>query len=1045
MRTRLYTALMAAMTASGTMAQTIGMEPTYNEWQNLDVNEINRFPLHTDFPVADRLSLDGMWKFLWVANADQRPADFYKTDLDDSNWKQMVVPGIWEMNGYGDPEYVNSGFAWRGHFDEQPPMVPTKDNHVGSYRRTITIPDNWDGKQVIAHFGSVTSNIYLYVNGQFAGYAEDSKVAAEFDITPYLKKGDNLIAFQTFRWCDGSWDEDQDFWRLSGVARENYLYAKNKDCQLVDLRVVPDLTDDYTNGVLDIKAKVKGKATASFELIDSKGNVVASTTVDKITDGMASTQLHVDAPQKWTAETPNLYTLNVKVNANDKAKTLCEETNVKVGFRKIEIKNAQLLVNGQPILIKGADRHEIDPDGGYVVSVERMIHDIKVMKRLNINAVRTCHYPNDPRWYALCDEYGLYVVAEANQESHGFGYGKNAVAGTPLFATQIMERNQHNVSIYYNHPSIITWSLGNETRYSKNFDDAYDWIKQQDQSRPVQYEQAGRTGHATDIFCPMYYSVENCERYAKDDTYQRPLIQCEYNHTMGNSGGNLAEYWQLVRKYPKYQGGFDWDFVDQGLHKTPHYDASRTLADYERKAASLEPGTGNQEKYCYGGDYNGYDPSDNNFNCNGIIGPDRQLNPHAYEVAYQYQNIWATPIEVANGILKVKNEFFFRNLDNVKLDWNIIDGNGKVIDNGTVEHLDIAPQEEKVVPLAVSGVKGQYLNVEFKLKSDEPLMKAGQTIAYQQFATKDAVLGQTDSIGSFKEKLKIVDKKGAPSIVISGKSCQFSFDRKTGFLTHLIYNGVERIAAESSLKPNFWRAVTDNDMGAGMQKKFKAWKSPALNLLSLTAEKGEQTKVNAAYDMPDVKARLNISYILTPDGVVRVEMAMKTDTAKVSDLLRYGMTMQLDKDVDLIEYFGRGPIENYSDRKECMPLGLYKQTVDGQFFPYIRPQENGAKQDVKWWSITNAEGTGIKISSLLPDAGLSMSALHYEQAALDEGDEKKQRHSYQVPESNYTNLCIDAAQMGLGGTNSWGAWPLDKYRLHYADRTLKFSITPVGQ
>jgi len=1057
MRKKIILAFMAtAMTTTNALAQeasqngiademeSTNLEPTFNEWQNLQVNEVNRYPMHTDFPVSDKLSLDGIWKFNWVANADERPADFYKTDIDDSAWKEMTVPGMWELNGFGDPEYVNIGFAWRGHFDDLPPMVPSKDNHIGSYRRKITIPDEWDGKQVIAHFGSVTSNIYLYVNGKFVGYAEDSKVAAEFDITPFLQKGENLIAFQTFRWCDGSWSEDQDFWRLSGVARQSYLYAKDKEHQLVDVRVNPDLTDEYRNGILDVAVKVKGDVHAYFELLDKDGRQVTSAIADKIDEGKASVKMKVDNPRKWTAETPELYTLRVSAVSPDTSRVNYETTDIKVGFRKIEIKNAQLLVNGKPILIKGADRHEIDPDGGYVMSEERMLQDIKVMKRLNINAVRTSHYPNDPRWYDLCDKYGIYVVAEANQESHGFGYGNDAFAGTSMFANPILERNQHNVSVYYNHPSIIIWSLGNETKYSKNFDEAYTWIKRQDPGRPVQYEQAGRTGKATDIFCPMYYSVADCEKYAKDDSFQRPLIQCEYNHTMGNSGGNLADYWELIRKYPKFQGGFDWDFSDQALRKKTDYDAKRSLADYEKKAASLNPGTGNQEEYCYGGDYNSYDPSDNNFNCNGIIGPDRQLNPHAYELAYQYQNIWVNPIEINTGILKVKNENFFRDLSNVKLEWKYIDADGKVVDQGVVDKLDVAPQEEKVVPLLVSGFKAHYLNVDFKLKSDEPLMEAGQTVAYQQFATKYAEAGLADSIVESKEKIKVIDKKEQPEIKIVGKNFEYSFDKTTGFLNHIVYYGIERIAEGGCLKPNFWRAVTDNDMGASLQKKFGVWKNPKINLVSLDAEKDDITKVEAKYEMPDVKAQLNITYSLTPDGIIRVQMDMVADSAaKVSDMFRYGMTLEMAKNVENIDYFGRGPIENYSDRKDFARIGRYKQAVGKQFFPYIRPQETGSKQDVKWWTMTNEEGVGLKFSTVNKNETLSMSALHYSIADLDEGDKKKQRHFYQVQESKFTNVSIDAVQMGVGGTNSWGAWPLDKYRVHYGNRTLRFSITPV--
>jgi beta-galactosidase len=627
--------------------------PTFTEWNDQLVNEVNRFKLHTHFFAYENvdkalkgdmtlssnfLSLHGDWKFKWVENADQRPTDFFKTTFDDSSWKSFPVPGIWELNGYGDPEYVNIGFAWRGNHEINPAKVPVKDNHVGSYRRIIDIPADWNGKQVIAHFGSVTSNIYLWINGQYVGYTEDSKIGAEFDITPYLKPGKNLIAFQTFRWCDGSYDEDQDFWRLSGVARESYLFARDKNIHIENIKVTPDLKNNYQDGEALINVDVKGNPIIDFELLNANGVSIlkSESNFKKRTNGTVRFVLR--NVKKWTAETPYLYTLVAIVK--DSKGNIKDVVTQKVGFRKIEIKNSQLLVNGQPVLIKGADRHELDPDGGYIVSVDRMIQDIKIMKRLNINAVRTCHYPDDPRWYDLCDKYGIYLCAEANQESHGFGYDLNSEARKENFLAQIMERNQHNVETNYNHPSVIYWSMGNETVDGPNFTKAYQWIKNFDQSRPIHWERAG-IGDNTDIFCPMYMYPRDCKNYCESTKPQdqKPLIQCEYNHTMGNSSGGFAEYWQLIRKYPKYQGGFIWDFADQALHANIDHK-QKSLAELERKAASLMPGTGNIEEYRYGGDYNNYDPSDNNFNCNGILGPDRQFNPHAYEIAYQHQNIW---------------------------------------------------------------------------------------------------------------------------------------------------------------------------------------------------------------------------------------------------------------------------------------------------------------------------------------------------------------------------------------------------------------------
>ena len=1037
-------------------------QPTFTEWHDLQVNEINRLPLHTlhfaydpnDFPGTgaeyldkkqsmNYMSLDGTWKFNWVANADQRPTDFYKTDLDDSKWKNIQMPGNWEMLGYGQPEYVNVGFGWRGHFDQQPPAVPTKDNHVGSYRREINIPANWDGKRVIAHFGSVTSNIYLYVNGQFAGYAEDSKVAAEFDITPYLKKGKNLIAFQTFRWCDGSWCEDQDFWRLSGPARENYLYARSKDHRLLDVRVETELKNNYKDGALNITAKLQGNTLAYFGLYDPDGKEVIVTGTDNVRNGVAKYQLRVKNVRKWSAETPNLYTLVVSPIQNGGQYAPYEIIQVKVGFRKVEIKNKQLLVNGQPVLLKGANRHEIDPDAGYNVSEQRMIQDIMMMKRLNINAVRTCHYPDDPRWYDLCDKYGLYVVAEANQESHGFQYGDDAAAKKPEFAKQILERNQHNVSMFFNHPSIVTWSLGNETVMGDNFIQAYKWIKSQDKTRPVQYEQA-RRGEGTDIFCPMYYPVSACEKYAKDPNSPMPLIQCEYNHTMGNSGGNLSDYWDLVRKYPVFQGGFDWDFVDQALHRKIVKPMS--ILPYRLNNEELR-----KIEYTYGGDYNKYDPSDNNFNCNGIIGPDRQLNPHAYEVAYQYQNIWAKMVSAETGQVSVYNENFFRDLSNYALAWSL-EEDGVETQNGTIADLDVPAQQTRTytIPYDRSKITGKevFLNIDFRLKNSEPLMTAGQVVAYAQLpvVTKQACDGDCSKMlaeGHGKKKMKLAAKKDNV-VAVTTPNLTFKLDRTTGLISEYAYNGKSMLGEGGTLKPNFWRAPTDNDMGANFQKKFKVWKNPQMNLKNIDVKKDKKANtvtIVTSFDMPEVQGQMDITYLVFANtGAVKVTEDFKaTEGAKVSDMFRFGMLLQMPYSMEKSTYYGRGPIENYSDRKDCMRIAIYNDDADNQYFPYIRPQESGTKSDIRWWKQTDATGLGLQVKSCAP---FYASALHFDTEELDDGDEKEQRHSFDLKKSKFTNLFLDAAHMGVGGENSWGAWPLEKYRVHYGNKTFNFVLIP---
>ena len=1002
----------------------IAQQPTMTEWHDLQANEVNRYAVHTSFPQANRLSLDGTWRFLWVEHANQRPTDFFRMDYDEKNWVDMPVPGVWELNGYGDPEYVNVGFAWRGHFKNNPPEVPVKDNHVGSYRRTITIPADWTGKQVIAHFGSVTSNIYLWVNGQYVGYAEDAKVAAEFDVTPYIHSGENLIAFQTFRWCDGSYHEDQDFWRLSGVGRSCYLYAQDKTEHIQDIRITPDLINNYKDGTLAVKIWAVGKSDARLTLLDAAGKEVASQTVKSWQESQpkqGGVVLHVNNPQKWTAETPYLYTLKIEYGH--------QVTTQRVGFRKVEIKDAQLLVNGKPIYIKGVNRHEMDPDGGYVVSRERMIQDLQLMKRFNINAVRTCHYPDDPLWYDLCDEYGIYLCAEANQESHGFLYQNPSPSKDPIFRQQIVERNQHNVAVNFNHPSVIIWSLGNETADSENFTAARQWILSQDQSRPIQYEPAGE-GANTDIFCPMYMIQWHCEGYAKDNRKQKPLIQCEYNHVMGNSGGGLKEYWDLVRKYPKFQGGFIWDFVDQALHGK------------DKQGRDI---------YTYGGDYNKYDPSDNNFNCNGLVSPDRVPNPHMYETGYEYQNIWTEPVDITQGKLRIRNEYFFRDLSNYVMDWTLL-CDGRVIRSGQVEQISCAPQGtvEVTLPLGNCDGAGEYLlNVDYKLKNAEPLMQKGQTVAYQQLTVKPGTLALQDATAKLPS-LKVKDSKRDTLLSVTNDAVNIQFNKVSGFMVRYTVADRQLLGEGGVLRPNFWRALTDNDMGGQFQKDNKVWKNPTLNLVTFHAEKVKKPQpcvvVTAVYDMPDVKAQLTLTYHISGDGRIKVVEQLKTDKdTKQPDMARFGMVMQLPYEMERGAYYGRGPIENYGDRKLSQRIGIYNQTADEQFYPYIRPQENGLKSDVRWWNQTTAQGKGMRIEAVEP---FSVSALHYAIEDLDEPKPAKgQRHSTQVPKSKYTNLCIDGAHTGVGGANSWSNWglALPKYRVPYQDRTFTFQFVPLNQ
>ena len=1018
-----------AMCSLATMAQ-------HDEWKNPEINAVNRAPMHTNYfayssseeaAKADKenssnfMTLNGIWKFNWVKNADARPTDFYRTDYNDKGWGQMKVPGVWEMNGYGDPIYVNVGYAWRSQYKNNPPYVPIENNHVGSYRKEIIIPAEWSGKEIFAHFGSVTSNMYLWVNGKYVGYSEDSKLEAEFNLTKYLKPGKNLIAFQVFRWCDGTYLEDQDFFRYSGVGRNCYLYSRNKK-YIQDIRVTPDLDSNYTNGTLNVALNLNGSGTVELNLTDPAGKSVATAQVNG--NGQKSVVMDVSNPEKWTAETPNLYTLTATLKNG--SNTL-EVIPVKVGFRKIELKGGQILVNGQPVLFKGADRHEMDPDGGYVVSRERMLQDILRMKQLNINAVRTCHYPDDNLWYDLCDQYGIYVVAEANIESHGMGYGKETLAKNPSYKKAHMERNQRNVQRGYNHPSIIFWSLGNEAGYGPNFEQCYTWIKNEDKTRAVQYEQAG-TNEFTDIFCPMYYDYDACKKYSEGNI-DKPLIQCEYAHAMGNSQGGFKEYWDLIRKYPKYQGGFIWDFVDQSNH-------------WKNKDGI--------DIYGYGGDFNKYDASDNNFNDNGLISPDRRPNPHAHEVGYFYQSIWTTPGDLSKGEIKVYNENFFRDLSAYYMEWQLL-ANGEVMQTGVVQDLNVAPQQTATLKLnlnteKVCPCKELLLNVTYKLKAAETLMPAGSTVAYDQLTirpyTAKALELKNQKASNLDIVVPVIKDNDHNYLIVEGENFIIEFNKHNGYLSRYEADGMQLLNPGAQLTPNFWRAPTDNDYGAGLQHRYAVWKNPGLKLTSLKQSiENEQAIVQAEYEMKAVKGKLFLTYVINNEGAVKVTQKMEAGKEeKVSDMFRFGMQMQMPENFNEVEYYGRGPVENYADRNHSTLIGKYRQTVAEQFYPYIRPQETGTKTDLRWWRVLNISGNGLQF---VGDAPFSASALNYSIESLDDGVQKDQRHSPEVAKAPFTNLCIDKVQMGLGCVNSWRTLPLEKYRVPYQDYEFSFILTPV--
>lgn len=1015
--------------SSGALAQ------SESRWQNVNINQQNREPRRANFfafenlekaqsfdkkKSANYLSMEGMWKFNFVKDHNKRPANFFALKYDDSQWKDFPVPGLFELNGYGDATYKNIGYAWATQFDPNPPYISELNNYTGSYRRTFELPKNWKGKDVYFHVGSATSNLTLWVNGKYVGYSEDSKVAAEFNISKYLKPGKNLIAMQVMRWCDGSYFEDQDFWRFTGIAREVYLYARPK-LHAADIRLNAALENNYQDGVLNYKVSLKGgKTDVAITLCDKDGKQIAQATG-------AQGVIKVPKVNAWTAETPYLYKAYITLKNKQGAAEVIPQ---KVGFRNVEIKNAQLLVNGQPVLVKGADRHEMDPDGGYVVSLERMIQDIKIMKQLNINAVRTSHYPCDPRWYDLCDEYGIYITAEANLESHGMGYEEKSLAKFPEYIVPHIERNEGNVKPLINHPSVIVWSLGNECGYGVNFEKAYDWVKACDKTRPAQYERGGYDSK-TDIYCPMYIGYEESESYCKSNG-TKPYIQCEYAHAMGNSEGGFKEYWDLIRKYPKYQGGYIWDFVDQGLR-------------------DKSPVTG-KEIFTYGGDYGRYPGSDYNFNCNGIIAPNRRLNPHAYEIQYVLQNVWIKDFDAENGSFNVYNENFFKNIDDLSLTATLFANGVKLTTVAIPDTKGIAPQATKLVKSealksAIEKAEAEHateeITINFAFASDgsQPLVDKGQVMARQQIVLNGYEFDKVDAPANTGSKIEVEETNSY--VKVSAERMSVTIGKKTGMIDYLDVDGEPMLKFRESMTPEFWRAPTDNDYGASLQKKMRVWKNPQMNLKSFDkSESKDSVVLTANFEMPEVKAELMLRYRINAAGEVTVTEKMTTDKeAKVADLFRYGMQLQMPASFSKLEYYGRGPEENYIDRHSSAFIGKYEANVKDEYYPYVRPQESGNHTDIRYFSIFNpTTGKGITFEGYAP---MECSAIPYLVEDLDAGIEKEHawgQHSGDLVEKGLVQLHIQQRQFGLGCIDSWGSSPMEKYRMHYQDRCFSFVI-----
>jgi beta-galactosidase len=1019
-----------------------------HDWENQAVSELNRETPHASLMPFDTQakvlandfaaspfykSLNGLWQFMLVNKPDDRPSHFFDSKYDASSWKLIDVPSNWELKGYDYPIYTNIQYPHK----RTPPTIQSDYNPVGSYRMEFETPTDWDGKEIILHFGAVSSAMYVWVNGHEVGYNEDSKTPAEFNITKYLKKGENLLAVQVFRWCDGSYLEDQDFWRMSGITRDVYLVARNP-LHVFDFYLHSGLDEAYTDGLFSLNIslrnllKVSQEASVNVILLDGNQKVLEISKKATVSTGIQS--LDFDGKLKnvkpWSAEIPNLYQL-VITHKNSEGKVI-ETLGCQVGFRTSEIKNGKLLVNGRPILIKGVNIHEHNEVTGHVQDVETMIKDISTMKKFNINTVRTSHYPQPEKWYELCNKYGIYLIDEANIESHGMGYGKESLAKDSTWYDAHLYRTRNMFERDKNIPSVIIWSLGNEAGDGTNFIKTYGWLKAHDKSRPVQYERAGTSDH-TDIYVPMYATIDQMVKYVSAPQ-DKPLIQCEYAHAMGNSTGNLQDYWNAIEAHDQLQGGCIWDWVDQGLLSTN------------------EKG---EKFWAYGGDFGPKDVwTDGNFNCNGLVNPDRTPHPGLFEVKKVYQYVKFKALDLAAGKFQITNKYDFLNLNNLSIDWRI-ESDGIKISEGKLPILDLLPNNNSIinVPINIKPEAGREYFVVFSAKTVYPtdLIPVGHEVAYEQFQ-----LPMQSQAPEVSPKGKLTLSSDTKTVEITGDHFTVAFDLMKGELNSLVFEGSEMLNQGNGLVPNFWRAPTDNDFGNGLDKRCKVWRKAGEQRV-VTASKviqisNSQVQVTLLFDLIGLNGEKIANYVteytIFGDGNIEVANKFSAIGENLPEIPRMGMNLELAREYETMSWFGRGPQENYLDRNTGALVGRYSGKVKDQYWAYIRPQENGNKTDVRWASFTNNNGSGLLfIAAPL----LSVSAHHNLIADFEspvrtvgrvyDGQQVVNRHINDVKERNLVSVNIDYKQMGLGGDNSWGAFTHPEYLLKDSVYNYSFRMT----
>ncbi len=1012
------------------------------DWENPNVFDVNKEKEHATFvPYQDAEtarsnvpensiyyhSLNGKWKFKLVKNPFSGPDDFYITNFKDKKWDDIPVPADWQCEGYDYPIYTNIKYPFGM---KNPPHVPEEENPTGLYRKTFNLPESWDDHQIFIHFGAVNSAFYLWVNGKKVGYSQDTKTPAEFDITDYLQAGKNSIAAKVIRWSDASYIEDQDFWHFSGIERDVYLLATPK-IRIQDFTVTADLNDTYADGIFDLSIDLKKHTdeekniSVNCQILDGSSllfNANKSPDMNKV-----SFQTQIPKVRQWSAEFPELYTLQMILQDEEKVLQVIQK---KIGFRNVRIENGLLLVNGKHVTLRGFNLHEHHPETGHVVDLQTRIKDIQLMKLNNVNAVRTSHYPHDPSWYDLCDQYGLYVVDEANIESHDMGYHMDiTLANNPEWLGAHMARIKNMVERDKNHPSVIIWSLGNEAGNGYNMYKGYQWIKEKDPSRPVQYERS-ELQFNTDIYCPMYAGINRMEWYARnyDD---RPMILCEYAHAMGNSLGNLQDYWDMIYKYDILQGAFIWDWVDQGLYKK------------DEKGNTY---------WAYGGDFGPQDVlSDTNFCMNGVVNADRTVHPKIHELKKVYQPVYFKEVDLVTGQIEVMNHHAFTDLKEFSFSW-IIEADGKIINKDEVFEISCQPGENKVITLEIPEIEPQpnaeyFLNILSKTKYEKGLLPSDHVIAMEQFKLP---VYRNEPVHCTTEKpLDVIEDDS--QVKVAGESFSLTVNKKSGWVDSFIIDGKEIFL--TPLEPNFWRAPTDNDFGNKMPKRCRLWKNLhqefEVKYINVHQVIEGKVSITVEFDIKPLHSSAKMDYIILSDGMLYVESTFdltkhlrhrEVPGKPLSEIPRIGFRTRLPKQYKDLTYFGRGPHENYVDRNTSALVGLYRSDVKDQYYPYNRPQENGYKTDVRWATLTDRKGKGLKVSG---QPLFSMSVMSYAQEDFDPGESKMMRHTIDVKEQDFVEWHIDLKQMGVGGDTSWGAKPHDQYMIFPGIYQFEFVIEAV--